>query len=709
MLHEQGVIHRDIKPSNIRVVDNGQPVLLDFGLARNLQGQQQTLTGTYDILGTPGYMAPEQIGAHGSKVDARTDVFALGVTLYELLTGKKPFQGVSLEQTLQAILKGEYPAPSQWNQAIEDDLAVILGTCLDFDPAGRYINASELADDLQRFLERRPIKAKPASISMRVRRWFLRSPALGSALFVIAFGLVGGLVLTLVLLSKVTEERDFSERKATEYGHLAAARSLDDLQAVLTPSFWRADPERIPAITAWLESARDLTGTLPVLRQTRKRMSDASRPGTGYARGVEGSQAKVLLDELRMRQAALLGSPEEPGASQPEWESVRDWLDQSIAKVEGELSEGRAREFDLATDAWHFGQLELLIGRLEELEMGGEGSTGIPDVQALLARCHTIQVESLDLQVSAWSQAAQRVSQDPRFQGFPLGPRLGLIPLGPDLQTGFEEFALFGTGPCPERLADGQLDLSEQSAVIVVLLPGGSYTMGASDGDPYAVGNETRRTVGLTPFFLGKHEVTQAQWRAVMGSSPSAYPRDHPNPPNLISDRNPVESVSWLDSVDFSTRLGLDLPTEAQWEYACRAGTAERFAWGEALTELNGRENVGDESLVIPGFEPAPWNDGFIVHAPVGTFQANPFGLYDMHGNVSEWTRDRMRPAPLDPILRQAGSGLDLSATRENRIFRGGSWYTSPRFARSSMRNHMDPESANATTGMRLALDWTSD
>jgi formylglycine-generating enzyme required for sulfatase activity len=166
-----------------------------------------------------------------------------------------------------------------------------------------------------------------------------------------------------------------------------------------------------------------------------------------------------------------------------------------------------------------------------------------------------------------------------------------------------------------------------------------------------------------------------------------------------------VESVDWLQCREFLGRLGLAFPTEAQWEYACRADAATRYAWGDDAQVLNGRENIADRSLdTVQGFTCAAWHDGHRVHAPVGSFAANAFGLFDMHGNVCEWTRDFYDARP--GSFANAGDGLALAALGPKRMFRGGGWYTVPAFARASMRHGHQDLTKNATLGLRVVRSF---
>jgi serine/threonine-protein kinase len=173
--HEHGVLHRDLKPGNILIGDNDEPRVSDFGLAKLLDADVH-LTRPGMALGTPAYMAPEQANARDSQVSARSDVWALGVILYELLAGRKPFPAESRDEILTQILTTEPLRPRSLQSAVDTPLETIVLKCLEKDPARRYATALELAEDLERWLRGEAILAKPLSPLGRAARWVRRHP-----------------------------------------------------------------------------------------------------------------------------------------------------------------------------------------------------------------------------------------------------------------------------------------------------------------------------------------------------------------------------------------------------------------------------------------------------------------------------------------------------------------------------------------------------
>ncbi len=217
--HGRGVVHRDLKPSNVLMGANGEPKISDFGLA--LLDDRSTRTEEGAFLGTPAYMAPEQVSSAQGEVGPLADIHALGIILYEALTGRIPFRGNTLEETLNRILRDEADPPSRHEPAIPADLQAICLKCLEKRPVDRYRAAVDLAEDLRRFLDGRPTLARPLSLSGRVWRWSRRNrkEAILSAL--VAGSLILGSIVSFALAARAIRaeagtrlERDRAETEA---------------------------------------------------------------------------------------------------------------------------------------------------------------------------------------------------------------------------------------------------------------------------------------------------------------------------------------------------------------------------------------------------------------------------------------------------------------------------------------------------------------
>jgi serine/threonine protein kinase len=208
--HQHGVLHRDLKPANILMDGGGQPHLTDFGLAKLLdparaEGSQGRVSQSDSGGGTPSHMAPEQ--ARGQRVSAATDVYGLGATLYELLTGQPPFKATTALETMRLVVEQPPPRPRSINPRIHRDLETICLKCLEKSPDARYDSALAVAEELERWLRLEPILARPAGPISRLGRWSRRNP-IGTALIV---SLLFGLAVSLALLREAQDRRGDQE------------------------------------------------------------------------------------------------------------------------------------------------------------------------------------------------------------------------------------------------------------------------------------------------------------------------------------------------------------------------------------------------------------------------------------------------------------------------------------------------------------------
>lgn len=253
--HGVGVLHRDLKPSNVLIDAADEPHVTDFGLAKALDAAPQTLTG--GVLGSPAYMPPEQALGRTTEVTARSDVYSLGAILYELLTGRPPFQGTNLAAVIAQVKDVDPVSPRRLNAGIPADLETICLRCLEKQPARRYSSAGELAADLQRYLQREPVHARPISSCGRAWRWAHRRPLAATSIGVSVLMLMLSAAVLVVSSIRIRESRDVAQARLAD-ALFSEARAL---RAANLPG-WRAQVLQNVVEVRRLDAAGRLTGSL---------------------------------------------------------------------------------------------------------------------------------------------------------------------------------------------------------------------------------------------------------------------------------------------------------------------------------------------------------------------------------------------------------------------------------------------------------------
>jgi tetratricopeptide (TPR) repeat protein len=214
--HQQGVVHRDVKPSNLLIDAGGHLWVADFGLARLQNDAGLALTATGDLVGTLRYMSPEQASSRRVVVDHRTDVYSLGATLYELLTLRPAFEGDDRADVLRRIVQEDPKPLRRLNPAVPRDLETVVLKAMEKDPATRYATAGDLADDLRRFLDGRPVKARRPSAAERAFKWSQRHPSLAAS-YIIALTLLSlTLGVSTVWIARERATAEAERRRAEE-------------------------------------------------------------------------------------------------------------------------------------------------------------------------------------------------------------------------------------------------------------------------------------------------------------------------------------------------------------------------------------------------------------------------------------------------------------------------------------------------------------
>jgi formylglycine-generating enzyme required for sulfatase activity len=735
--HSRGVVHRDLKPANIALGEFGEVVVLDWGLAKvedrpdvadsrwqaridDLR-KETNLKTLADALGTPGYMAPEAVLGQAERVDSRTDVFGLGAILFRILTGRLPFETVSFSTYVIDVLAGvtEVPgAPSgldhvcvkalaprredryadagelaaairawQAESAVEREVRALLQEAETALWGARGLRGEALLGQIDRalsvsarILELRPghegareiregaLKAREAAILERERS-ARRRQLKRVGIVALGIAVAAAVGVSLLLESKRREaerarEEAARERDAKGRALDQKARALDEVLRLADSKkvrdlvaeedlLWPVHPDRAPAMASWLERAK-------VVIENR-------------------GDHEAALERLRRSAEPRAGAERTPGGAEGPWrftEPADDWRHEVLA----DLLEGMTV---LAATREKVESRHRAASTLRERSTGGE----------------------------AWKAAIEEIAASPRYGGLRIAPQLGLVPLGPDPDSALQEFAHLGSGDVPVRDATTRrLVLDDKSAIILVLVPGATFRMGAQRTDasapgfdPQAEDNEAPvHEVTLAPYFIGKHEVTQAQWERLSSGRPSGFADGLLVAGQRVTSLHPVEQVSWDDCERWLARHRLALPTEAQWENACRAGTVTPWSCGNDMKALGKAANIADAFCKAHGGPPMiPYteevDDGHAILAAVGSFAPNPFGLHDLHGNVWEWCSDTFGNYPGEAVTdpRNEGDGY--------RVLRGGSWFDAAPYARSSRRGSLHATLRHNILGVRAA------
>jgi len=722
-------------------------------------GDSPLITMDGDIVGTPQYMPPEQARGDVERLGPTADVYSLGAMLYHLVSGWMPYVVPGAYASPHAILGRVQAGPPRPLHEIAPqapaELVAICERAMAREPQDRYADMTAFADDLRAYLERRVVTAYETGAVAELRKWVGRNRALAASLAaVLLLALAaGGLFAWLnVELRRVNAQLDGAlsdaERERANVLRLSAFQQLADLRRE-ADTLWPPTPDLLPRYDAWLERAARLVaglepsadGAAPGHRQQLAALRQRALPWSEAERDADRRLQPQYAEWEQMRAAiatteaglaehrAKAAGGEASAARQAQLAAIESQLELArgrLAELEAAIDVRRTYRFAHEEDTWWHNQLVLLVAELEALvdPQGGlvagvspQAGWGVRRRREFAAGIDELTQGGATAR-ARWAEACAAIADPercPRYDGLQLAPQPGLLPLGPDPDSGLWEFWHAQSGSEPRRDADGHLLMAPTSGLVLVLLPGGSFRMGAQARNPEAPGYDSEATdeespvvqVKLAPFFVSKYELTQGQWELATGENPSQYGPGRYGPYINRAGRDwsallPVEQLSWNEAVRTLGQLGLALPTEEAWEYACRAGTTTRYWSGDEAASLAGVANLSDVygrthgNAAWSAWE--PWlDDGYSAYAEVGSFRANAFGLHDVHGNVWEWTAERWS----SETRRALGMAPAPHDAARPRVFRGGGFDDMARRARCSARDASTADASPPFVGLR--------
>ena len=741
--HEAGLIHRDIKPGNLMVREDGTACILDFGLAKDEESVDGTLTQTGALMGTPAYMSPEQLQTKQFKLDPRTDVYSLGVTLFEACTLSRPFQGANHQELYHAILHREPPDPRSLNPRIPRDLSAIILTAIDKDRNRRYTTALDFAHDLRRFRKFEPVHARPSGFVVKTVRWIQRNPAIAIANLIVVIALAATAMVFYTKGEEAKEARNLAQNESKEkslaltresaalaaeqqerwakdaaladYERLADIKRLEKAVAE-ADLLYPPSPQIVPELKAWQERHVGLAGRLSEHRRFLVSLRGQARPYSESDRSRDFASeiaAKARAEQMIKEVSEALATNPNPSTElqrKSRLERARKQVQELAHKISGRRSWSFGDRLSLSFQHDIMAQLVQKLGRFAESKQGAVAS-----VDKRLKQSIQIEEKTITSRIELWDDCRARIKQNAAYRELDLKPQSGLVPLGPDPRSGLEEFLHYLThaGLVPERDDDGRVAVTENLGVVLVLIPGGTFLIGSQTANPSAPNytssgrqDESPVTrVSLAPYLLSKYEMTQGQWLRVVGSNPSQYPpgfgRGDPQVKVSVDLTHPVDRVSWNDLQRYLPRVSLCLPTEAEWERAARGGRDDLdWAGTSKAQELARYANICGSETTAAGFlhQQPGHQDDYIIHGPVGSFQPNHYGLHDMSGNLLEWCLDGYLSYRRESDDRGMRGHPAISPAR---ILRGGSFHNPATYARVSSRETSAPQQNDSHMGVR--------
>jgi formylglycine-generating enzyme required for sulfatase activity/serine/threonine protein kinase len=768
--HDHGIVHRDLKPANIMVDKRNEPVIMDFGLARQLQSEKNIrITQSGMLIGTPAYMSPEQIEGDLDKVGPQSDQYSLGVILYELLTGQLPFRG-SLSAVMAQILTKETARPSQLRPDLDLRIEAVCLKMMTKDRAQRFASLSAVAEELAGILKNPAGKqlskephskaagpgpaANAAASASGLRQSSANKSLAGAGKLV---SLAAADVVSLEELARKCLARNDFDQVIQIIERIPEEKRTAGLTQILEKARAKADEisfliveideaVRFHDAPTALRKADDLLKVKPGHHRALKVQEEFAGYGSGgaarigmvrqfaqpwneggwipwsvlaFGLGVFGVATAVIV--IWLGGTALVIDSDDPGikieiAGKDAVITAKG--EQSVKVTPGDHTlaisfaglETQTKSFSIKSGGTVKLRVWIADDNLHALFEGEKFEAQPGSEKARLARQGP----------TSRGEKAPKESKVDRALAVAQPASLSVPFDEPAAQTARRQWADYLKRPG---------EITNTLGLKLELIPPGEFQMGAWEASRTAKDQEKPpHSVKITrPFYMGAHEVTRGQFANFVaatgykteaerdGGKAAAF-NSHGDlsvvhdaswrkPGFDQEDSHPVVIVSWNDANAFCRWLSekegqtYHLPSEAEWEYACRAGTITPLISGTKVNDLfsvgNGLDATFREHFHMPAPDPRP-SDGFVFTAPVGSFLPNRFGLFDMHGNVWEWCQDWFGPYSDSPATDPIGP-----TQGEDRVSRGGA-FDCGLSATSSSRDSLKPTDRMANVGFRI-------
>ena len=794
--HENGVIHRDIKPANLLLDIKGNVKILDMGLAKiNNKENEETvsmLTGTTAIMGTVDFMSPEQ-GTSSRDVDGRSDIYSLGATLYYLLTKKVMYEGDTAFAKVIAHSESPIPSLKVIRPDVPDNLDLIYTKMVAKKVEDRYQSMLELIEKLKaiekgsastgnltelstinslrdefgemgvnRVSSKKAVQSSKSNKTVRKKDYKFALIATG-----IGVVLIGIVALAFILGRSSNSKNEVALKSNIANGKVEVGTSNDSSQgmpateSLLVVPFSEAKAkEKQNEVTKSLQKEVEEKEDLGKGIKLEMVLIPAGKFMMGSPASESGRRPNETQHEVTLTKSYYIGKYE---VTQEQWEglignnpSIRtkgaklpvtnvSWNDcqefikklnamtnggyrlpteaeweyacragtttaysfgDSLTKADANSRDGNARSiksvgsynsnafglYDMHGNVWEWCEdwkADYPAGAVTDLKGYAKGNAHVLRGGSFIFNASNARSSNRDGYLSPSSlqhdlgfrlartvdikaAVAPAISNAKPAE---IMPAMGNLLVSPFSEAKAKEVQKEVAKSLNKEVEEKE-DLGKGIKLEMVLIPAGKFMMGSPVSEKPRFSNERQHEVTLIkPYYMGKHEVTQEQWESVMGNNPS----------QSKGEKLPVTNVSWNDCQDFIKKLNAKtngsyrLPTEAEWEYACRAGISTVYSVGARLTNTDA--NIEGSSTKA-----------------VGSYKANAFGLYDMHGNVWEWCEDWKADYPMRAVTDPKGPTKGTF-----RVLRSGTFGSDASSARSSKRGDNLPSLQYFTVGFRLA------